>query len=75
MNKKKIIEYNLNFYILEKDIFETDEMFQYRIDYIISNLKKDSFDNLIKMSRLTTNTHFWGSEYNSSVKEKIQKSF
>jgi hypothetical protein len=60
---KKIIEHNLNFYILEQDLFEPDEIFQYRIKYILENLEKDGFENLIKKSRLTANEKFWGCVY------------
>lgn len=68
---KKIIEHNLNFYILEKDLFEPDEMFQYRINYILSNLNKDTFYNLITKSRLSSNIKYWKCEYSSSITEKI----
>lgn len=68
---KKIIEHNLNFYIIEKDLFETNEIFQFRINYITSNLGKKSFYDLVKSSRLLANTNFWGCEYNSHIKDNI----
>jgi hypothetical protein len=68
---KKIIQHNLNFYLLDQDLFESDEIFQFRINYIKQNLEKDTFDNLIKKSRLKANINFLGCKYNSQVTEKI----
>jgi hypothetical protein len=65
--EKKIIEHNLNFYILKQDLYESDEIFQFRTNYIIKNLNKDTFDNLVKKSRLLANIEFWGCVYNSSI--------
>jgi hypothetical protein len=64
---EKIIEHNLNFYTLTQDLYESDELFQFRTNYIIKNLNKDKFDNLVKKSRLLANIEFWGCVYNSSI--------
>lgn len=61
---KKIIKHNLNFYIIDQDLFEPDEIFQFRIKYITTNLEKETIDNLIRKSRILANIEFWGCTYN-----------
>ena len=69
--EKKIFEHKLNFYVLEQDPYEPDDIFQYRVNYIMSNLEKDSYNNLVKKSRLLSNINNYGCEYNSTVKSVI----
>ena len=48
MKNKKVIEFGLDFYELEQDIFEPDELFYFRAWYILSNLKNEDFEILVK---------------------------
>ena len=36
----KIIEYNLDFYIIDQDLYEPDQLFYERVWYILSNYNK-----------------------------------
>ena len=67
MSNKKIIEYNLDFYTFEQDLFEPDELFYTRIWYVLSNLKlpdnKLDFETLIKKSRIKNNEQYYECEY------------
>jgi hypothetical protein len=66
MRNKKIIEYNLDFYELEQDIFEPDELFYFRAWYIMSNLKNEdfeTFETLIKKSRIIVNEQYYECTY------------
>lgn len=68
MNRKtKIIEHNLDFYRIEQDLFEPDELFYERANYITKNLDNDKLDNLIKLSRIISNTKNFNCEYNSNI--------
>lgn len=68
---KKMIRHNLDFYILNQDLFETEDNFQFRTNYIIQNLQKDTFDNLIKKSRLYANMHFLECSYDKIKNDLI----
>jgi hypothetical protein len=63
---KKIIQYKTNFYIIEQQIFEPNEIFFERINFIIKNLELDEFTNLKKKSLLSANLKNYGCEYLSS---------
>lgn len=67
MSNKKIIEHNLDFYLLEQDSFEPDEIFYSRVWYILSQLhssgNKDNFDILIKKSRILANEKYHECKY------------
>lgn len=65
--QEKIIEHNLDFYTLKQDLYESDEIFQFRINYIIKNLNNDTFNNLVKKSRLLANIEFWGCKYSDHI--------
>lgn len=67
MTNKKVIEYNLDFYIVDQDLYEPDEVFYTRVWYILSNLNSTSdFDILVKKSRITVNKQFYECEYSFS---------
>lgn len=59
MKNKKIIEFGLDFYELEQDIFEPDELFYFRAWYILSNIKNESFEILVKKSRIIVNEKYY----------------
>ena len=61
---KKIIEHNFIFYVIDQDPFEPEELFQERSQYILSNLDKDKFENLIKKSRMMSNVKNYNCNYN-----------
>jgi len=71
MSKNRIIEHNLNFYVIEQDIFEPDEIFYERMKYIISNLDKDKFDVLIKKSKIISNMKVYNCGYSSVVENLL----
>lgn len=71
--EKRLVEHNLNFYIIEQDIYEPDEIFQERVNYVTSNLESDTFDNLIKKSRLLANIKNFGCTYNKTISDILQK--
>lgn len=60
----KIIDYNNNFYLIESDLFESSEIFYDRITYILNNLDKDTFENIVKKSRIYVNIKNFGCYYN-----------
>jgi hypothetical protein len=70
--EKRIVEHNLNFYIIEQDLYEPDEIFQERANYITSNLWTDTFNNLVKKSRLLANIKNFGCEYNNALTELLK---
>ena len=63
MSNKKIIEYGLDYYTFEQDLFEPNELFYTRVWFILNNLHTDSFDTLIKKSRLMINEQYYECEY------------
>ncbi len=71
--KKRIIEHNLNFFTMDQDLFEPDEIFADRINYVIKNLGADNFDNLVKKSRLLVNIEIYGCEYNENITNMLQQ--
>jgi hypothetical protein len=71
--EKRIFEHNLNFYVIEQDIYEPDEIFQERVNYVMSNLKSDTYDNLIKKSRLLANIKNFSCSYNNAINDILQK--
>jgi hypothetical protein len=65
---KKIIEYNLDFYLFDQDPFEPDEIFHSRVWYILGNLDtKDTVNELIKKSRILSNIEQHECEYNFDI--------
>ncbi len=70
--EKKIFEHKFKFYIIEQDPYEPDDIFQYRVNFIISNLEKDNYNNLVKKSRLLSNINNYGCEYNSVVESIVK---
>jgi hypothetical protein len=60
---KRIIEHNLDFYILDQDQFEPNEIFQQRINFILQNLESDTYKNLVKKSRLWACKKYFNCEY------------
>jgi hypothetical protein len=74
--EKRIVEHNLNFYIIYQDMYEPDEIFHERTNYITSNLDSDTdtytFDNLVKKSRLLANIKNFGCTYNKSITEILE---
>lgn len=72
MMEKRIIEHNLNFYVIYQEMFEPDEIFFERINYITSNLKNDTLDNLIKKSKLLANIKNFGCTYNKSINHILE---
>lgn len=59
MKNKKIIEYNLDFYIIEQNLFEPDEIFYERSWYILLNLNNIlDYETLNKKSRIITNMKY-----------------
>ena len=66
MKNKKIIEFGLDFYELEQDIFEPDELFYFRAWYILSNLKNGDFETLVKKSRMIVNEKYYECTYSAS---------
>jgi hypothetical protein len=65
--EKRIVEHNLNFYIIEQDLYEPNEIFHERTKYILNNINKDTYDNLIKKSRLLSNIKIFGCEYSQQI--------
>ncbi len=63
---KKIINHKTKFYIVEQQIFEPNEIFFERINFIFKNLEFDNFENLKKKSLLSANLKNYGCEYLSS---------
>ena len=71
MTEHKIIEYNLDFYIIDKDVYEPDEIFYERKNYILNNLKKDTFNNLVKNSRLLSNKKNYNCQYSDKIMQNL----
>ena len=67
MLRKRTIEHNLNFYVVEQDLFEPNEIFNDRMKYILSNLEKDKFDILIKKSKIISNKKLYNCSYSSTI--------
>ena len=63
MATKRIIEYGLDYYELDQDIFEPDELFYSRVWYILNNLDKNDFETLVKKSRMEINKQYYECEY------------
>ena len=67
MSSKKIIEYNQDFYLLDQDVYEPDEVFYSRAWYILNKLhskdNKDDFNTLVKMSRILANIQNYKCEF------------
>jgi len=70
--EKRIFHHNKNIYIIEKNIFEPEEIFFERINYIRNNIEKDSYENLIKESNLIINKKNYGCEYISEYSFNVQ---
>lgn len=64
-SKEKIFQHNFKLYVLKQMLYEPDELFFERINYIIKNLEKDTFEKLEKKSLLISNSKNYGCEYNS----------
>ena len=67
MLRKQTIEHNLNFYVVEQDLYEPEEIFYERMKYITSNLEKDELDILVKKSKIISNKKIYNFSYNSTV--------
>ena len=62
----KIIEYNLDFYIINQDLYEPDQLFYERVWLILSNYKSKNpadFDKLVKNSIIKNNQIYFECEY------------
>ena len=68
---QRIIEHKLNYYIIEQDLFEPDELFYERVNYILKNIDDNDINILIKKSRIISNMQHYDCEYNN-VKNIIQ---
>lgn len=69
---EKIINHKKNLYVIKQQIFEPNELFFERVNFIlknidnidnIDNINNDLFENLIKKSLLVTNNKNYGCEY------------
>jgi hypothetical protein len=67
MSNKKIIEYGLDFFTFDQDLFEPNELFYTRVWFILNNLHSDDntddFETLVKKSRLMINERYYECEY------------
>jgi hypothetical protein len=68
----KLIEHNLNFYIVQQDLFEPDDVFQERVQYILLNLDNDNYDNLIKKSKIISNIKNYNCEYSEKITDLLK---
>ena len=62
-NLKEVFEYNGKFYEIEKSINESREMFVERVWFILNKIHDDTFDELVKKSRIWSNEKNLKCEY------------
>jgi hypothetical protein len=62
---EKIFQYKFKFYVLKQTLYEPDEIFFERINYMINNinLKNITFEQLERKSLLISNLKNYGCEY------------
>jgi hypothetical protein len=58
MNEKFLIQYGNIILYIDRYIYESDEMFYYRINYIYNNINKNNIDDLIGLSKLECQKKF-----------------
>lgn len=60
---EKIINHKTKLYVIKQEIFEPNELFFERINFILENINNDVFENLIKKSLLDINNKYYNCEY------------
>ena len=68
---EEIFEYQGSFYIIEKDLYEVREIYMTRVWYILNNINKMTFDELIKMSRIYVNKKFLKCDYDINLSSRV----
>jgi hypothetical protein len=63
MKSKEFVIYNSVLFLIDRYIYESDEMFYFRINYIHNNLKNKNIDELIGLSMIEMNKKFLQCEY------------
>lgn len=65
MKDTKMLIYGNYVFIIDRYIYESDEMFYFRINYIHNNIidYKDNFDKLIGLSKIESQKYFNSCNY------------
>jgi hypothetical protein len=66
MKHKQLIIYGNFMFLLDRYIYESDEMFYFRVNYIYNNItkyKKNNIDELIGLSKLESQKYFNNCSY------------
>ena len=66
MKDKQLVIYGNFMFLLDRYIYESDEMFYFRINYIynnINNYKQSNIDELIGLSKLESQKYFNNCSY------------
>ncbi len=64
MKEKQLVIYNSRIIFIDRYIYESDEMFYFRINYIYNKLKKDTnIEELIGLSMIELNKKFLNCEF------------
>lgn len=73
MNNIKIIKNNLDFFFVKQDLFEPDEIFEKRTNYLkkCMNNNTETFDIIVKKSRIISNIQNMKCEYNRITMQKL----
>jgi hypothetical protein len=67
MKHKELVIYGNFMFLLDRYIYESEEMFYFRINYIYNNItkyKKNNIDELIGLSKLESQKYFNNCNYN-----------
>lgn len=67
MKHKQLVVYGNFMFLIDRYIYESEEMFYFRINYIynnIKNYKKNNIDELIGLSKLESQKYFNNCKYN-----------
>ena len=60
------VEFELNFYNIDQDIFESDYIFYERVWFILSNIGSSNLENLEQQSKIMINKKYLNCTYLSS---------
>jgi hypothetical protein len=66
MKDKQLVIYGNFMFLLDRYIYESDEMFYFRINYIYSNItkyKQNNIDELIGLSKIESQKYFNNCDY------------
>ena len=65
MKETKMLIYSGYVFILDRYIYESDEMFYFRINYIYKNINfyKNKFDILVGLSKIESEKYFNNCDY------------